>query len=85
MWKVSMDGSREGHPAFGQHLTEQASGFIGLRELPQKPGTFISTYSAQTCFGGGPLAIITPNTAFNFDLDEPNFITSWCVRCALFN
>lgn len=75
LWKVHLDGSREGHPAFGQHLVEEASGFTGIRELPRQPGTFIASFSSQSCFGAGPLTLITPNVGLNFDLDEPLFLT----------
>ena len=75
LWKVHLDGSREGHPAFGQHLVEEANGFTGVRELPWQSGTFIASFSSQTCFGSGPLTLITPDQNLNFDLDKPHFIT----------
>lgn len=73
IWEVFQDGSREGHPIFGQHVIEDfAGGFMEARELPN--GDMIATLTrSEYSYGAGAIVRFTPG--FNDDLHRYTYLT----------
>ena len=62
LWQIAIDGSREGHPSFGNHtLYDFAGGYVGIRENPRQLGTFFATLADEFfTFGAGAIVRMKP-------------------------
>lgn len=62
VWEVTIDGSREGHPIFGEHLIQDFhGGFTEAREIWDGSGQMVATMTqALYTFGAGSIVRFTP-------------------------